>query len=318
MIPWDFSAYLSYDLSYFSDDSCAWDEPLEGNTLKQWLSIVEEIGSLSVIKLPRCYYLPDVEPCDTQIHGFCDASSQAYAAVLYMRSIYPNGSFSVKIIASKTRVVPVKTLIIPGLELLGAVLLARLGNTVCKSLTHQYNLTYWIDSTAALCWITNDKPWKQYVSNRVKEICQLTNRDQWRHCPGQLNPADLPSRGLKSSDLVDNQVWWEGPQFLSLAESNWPHNVACEENEDAYFELNKNADDKEVTFTMLATTDEGVDTVKIDQVIDYTRFSQYSRLIRTTALVLQFIKACQKQRSEDCRLKLTATELDNAASEMLD
>ena len=83
---------------------------------------------------------------------------------------------------------PVKTLIIPRLELLGAVLLAGLGNTVSKSLTHQYNLTYWIYSTAALYWIANDKPWKQYVSNRVKKICQLTNQDQWRHCPGQLNP----------------------------------------------------------------------------------------------------------------------------------
>ena len=116
---------------------------------------------------------------------FSDACLQAYTAVLYMRSVYPDGGFSVKIIASKTRVAPVKTLTIPRLELLGAVLLAQLGNTVSKSLTHQYNLTYWIDSTAALYWITDDRPWKQYVSNHVKEICQLTNQDQWRHCPGQ-------------------------------------------------------------------------------------------------------------------------------------
>ena len=266
--------------------SCAWDEPLEGDTLKQWLSILDEIGSLSVIKLTRCYYLPDVKPCATEIHGFCDASLQAYAAVLYMHSVYPDGGFSVTIIVSETRVVPVKTLTIPRLELLGAVLLARLGNTVSKSLTHQYNLTYWIDSTAALYWITNDKLWKQYVSNRVKAICQLTNQDQWRHCPGQLNPADLPSRGLKASELMDNQVWREGPHFLSLAEFNWPHKVEYDENEGAYSELNKNADDQEVTFTMLATTDGSADTVKIDQVIDYTRFSQYSRLIRTTVLVL--------------------------------
>jgi len=48
-----------------------------------WRSIVDKLGSLSVIKLTRCYYLPYAEPCDTEIHGFCDASSQAYAAVLY-------------------------------------------------------------------------------------------------------------------------------------------------------------------------------------------------------------------------------------------
>ena len=120
---------------------------------------MDEIGSLLVIKLTRCYYLPDVKPCDTEIHGFCDASLQAYTAVLYMRSVYPDGSFSAKIIASKTRVAPVKTLNIPRLELLGAVLLG-LGNTVNKVLTHQYKFTYWIDLTAVLYWIKNAKPWK--------------------------------------------------------------------------------------------------------------------------------------------------------------
>jgi len=63
---------------------------------------------------------------------------------------------------------------------------------------------------------------------------------------------------------------------------------------------------------MLATTDGSIDTVKIDQVINYTRFSQYSHLIRATAQVFQFLKACQKQRSEDHNLQLSATELNNA------
>ena len=53
-----------------------------------------------------------------------DAYLQACAAVLYMCSVYPNGSFGVKIIASKARIAPVKTLTIPRLKLLGAVLLA--------------------------------------------------------------------------------------------------------------------------------------------------------------------------------------------------
>ena len=72
----------------------------------------------------------------------------------------------------------------------------------------------------------------------------------------------------------------------TISNSNWFHKVECDENEDAYSELNKNADDQEITFTMLATTDGSADTMKIDRVIDYTRFSQYSHLIRTTALVL--------------------------------
>lgn len=54
----------------------------------------------------------------------------------------------------------------------------------------------------------------QYAANRVREICQLTSKDHWRHCPGHLNSADLPSR-----------VWWEGPPFLLLPENEWPDEV---------------------------------------------------------------------------------------------
>lgn len=53
----------------------------------------------------------------------------------------------------------------------------------------------------ALCWIKNDRIWKQYVQHRVEEIRSLTTREEWGHCPGDTNPADLPSRGLSANDL---------------------------------------------------------------------------------------------------------------------
>ena len=124
------------------DVSCIWDEPLKDDVVNQWLQIVDKFSSLGVLRLPRFYFQPNVNPSFIEINGFCDASLQAYAAVLYMRSVYPDGSVKVEIIASKTRVALSKTLTIPRLELLGAVLLARLGNTISESLMHQYKLTY--------------------------------------------------------------------------------------------------------------------------------------------------------------------------------
>nr|CAH7764605.1 unnamed protein product [Callosobruchus chinensis] len=41
----------------------------------------------------------------------------------------------------------------------------------------------------------------------------------------EFNPADLVSRGIKPSDIEGTNLWWYGPEFLKLDESNWPENI---------------------------------------------------------------------------------------------
>ena len=100
-----------------------------------------------------------------------------------------------------------------------------------------------MDSYTVLCWIHNQKPWKQFVRNRIQQIHSITDRGQWRrHCPGTQNPADLPSRGLRGKDLAQNRLWWEGPEVLRLKPSSWPAycpNENCKEHQ-AYYEIVKN------------------------------------------------------------------------------
>ena len=79
-------------------------------------------------------------------------------------------------ICAKSRVAPVKTQTIPRLEFLGAVLLARLMDSVIKAFSDSVlvdNVFYWTDSISAVCWIRNQRPWKQYVMRRVEEIRKL-------------------------------------------------------------------------------------------------------------------------------------------------
>ena len=40
--------------------------------------------------------------------------------------------------------------------------------------------------------------------------------------PTQDNPADLVSRGLTPQEFLNASIWTNGPQWLSLEESNWP------------------------------------------------------------------------------------------------
>ena len=75
-------------------------------------------------------------------------------------------------------------------------------------------MIHWVDLMAVLYWIKNDKPWKQYIGHHIREIHQLTAKNQWYHCPGILNPADLPSRGTIGEELVQSTMWWNGPAFL--------------------------------------------------------------------------------------------------------
>ena len=112
---------------------------------------------------------------------------------------------------------------IPRLELLGAVLLARLVHQF-SSKEKELKTINWTDSMTALCWIKNERMWKQYVQHRVEEVRKLTSKDDWRHCPGESNPADIPSRGLSAKELSTNTTWWNGPAFLYQPKSEWPVN----------------------------------------------------------------------------------------------
>ena len=73
------------------------------------------------------------------LQGFCDASCRAYAAVVYLRIETLNG-IHVRFVAAKTHVAPISGQTIPRLELLAALLLARLITNVFKALEPEMSL----------------------------------------------------------------------------------------------------------------------------------------------------------------------------------
>ena len=152
-----------------------------------------------------------------ELCGFCDASTRAYAAVVYLVMHTDTGRF-VRFVVSKTRVAPVQRQTVPRVELLSALLLARLVASVTEALMLQLTLNplkCFTDSKVALFWIRGlEKEWKQFIQNRVNEIHKLVPSEYWDHCPGQENPTNMPSRGITISELAASKLWCSGPEWL--------------------------------------------------------------------------------------------------------
>ena len=180
--------------------------------------LVEQLRGAPPITLPRCCLQgPRSESREYQLYGFCDASTAAYAAVVYLVEEDEGCAYSHFIVA-KTRVSPLKPATIPRLELLSALCLARLISNVAESLSERLslgNLRCFTNSQVTLFWIRGTgKDWKPFVQHRVEEIRKLISADSWSHCPGKENPADLPSRGLTPAELATNKLWKYGSDWL--------------------------------------------------------------------------------------------------------
>jgi len=276
-----------------------WDESLEGEALAKWNSFIDDLKALKNICVPRRYTnhpMTELSTCSYQRHGFSDASERAYSAVVYLRTEC-DGETQVNIVASKTRVAPIKRQTIPRLELLGATLLAQLFHSTRQALQSilQIQETFlWTHSFTVLCWIKNAKTWKPYVQHRVGKIRELTNEAHWNFCPGELNPADVPSRGCRGEQLAQNQTWWNGPKFLTLSRDHWPKSLqtnAFMDNEDVVQEIVEHP--ASVTHSLVTTRSEG-QSVNLSRIIDIDRYSRVTRLFRVTAYVLRFIRNAKK------------------------
>ncbi|GIY98474.1 uncharacterized protein CEXT_502381 [Caerostris extrusa] len=150
------------------------------------------------------------------LHIFTDASAHGYACCSFLRC-EDEGEVKVSLISAKARVAPVQRPTIPRLELLGAAIGARIASTILEALDLPLKTYFW----TVLGWITNTESWNTFVGNRVKEIRELTKVEDWRFVPGDVNPADLPSRSCNWFELLQSK-WWEGPKWLYKPPEFWP------------------------------------------------------------------------------------------------
>ncbi|XP_055633508.1 uncharacterized protein LOC129773872 [Toxorhynchites rutilus septentrionalis] len=198
-----------------------WDTPLPVHFEEEWTLYQQDICHLKELRIPRLVMLSPHRRLE--IHGFSDASLQAYGACLYIRSIDANGHCYVQLLTAKSRVAPLSSKSISRLELSAALLLAHLLAQVQKCTSLEAPIYLWTDSNITLDWISAlPSTWKTFVSNRVAEIQEITSTAIWNHVPSNDNPADLLSRGTSLENLVKNALWWNGPVWIRSSSESWP------------------------------------------------------------------------------------------------
>jgi len=108
-----------------------WDSPLPPELHDRWTAYSDTLSNLEIIRIPR-WTGRSRNNVGLEIHGFADASTRAYAAVVYIRVLHSLTEFRVSLLVAKTKVTPIKVLSIPRLELNAIVLLSRL---ICWTVT---------------------------------------------------------------------------------------------------------------------------------------------------------------------------------------
>lgn len=199
-----------------------WDGLVSTDIAHDWTQWQKQLPELTDIKIPR--WLGTGKDVGFSLHGFADASERAYGAVVYVRVEKLDGIQCI-LVASRSRVAPLKRVTIPRLELCAAKLLAELLRRIQVACDFNFvKSTLWTDSAIVLQWLKKDATaLKPFVHNRVQDILTLTTDCDWRHVPTDTNPADLLSRGIVPNELKAAESWWHGPKWLRQNRGEWPN-----------------------------------------------------------------------------------------------
>ena len=301
-------------------DKESWDSPLNEQHRAIFLKWIKDLEEVSRISVDRCYF-HDVsgQIQSIQLHGFSDSSESAYAATVYLHD-KTEVDVKTRLLSSKSKVAPISGETTPRLELLGALLLARLFTSVELALKETIQIEKrfcWIDSMAAMFWIkSTEREWKQFIQNRIDKVRKLILPEARNFCPGRLNPADLPTRGVKTRDLKNSDIWLQGPKFLRESEEAWPKQPNIQVPYDQVQDELKAEFRKSIQklSTNYATA---MVTCSVEVVINPKNYGDVAQLFRITAYVLKFIRKLKssvapKLRTEDEGEVLTVDEINKA------
>ncbi|KAK0140258.1 hypothetical protein N1851_022806 [Merluccius polli] len=150
-------------------DKCGWDEVIPEHLAKPWKQWIAELDQLSRFEVDRCIKPESFGLTRTaELHHFCDASETGYGTASYLRLTNDKADVHVTFVLGKSRVIPLKQITIPRLELAAASLAVKVDRMLQRELHMELQVsTFWTDSTSVLKYIHNKtKRFHTYVANR--------------------------------------------------------------------------------------------------------------------------------------------------------
>ena len=124
---------------------------------------------------------------------------------------------------------------------------------------------------------------------RELSTMELVPASSWGHVVNQDNPADCASWGIFPSELIHNDLWWNGPPWLKLPPPKWPkNNLLANVTHEVAKELN-------------TTTTCNLAVIK-DPLTPVDKFSSFNNIMYkwVIAWIIRFI--------HNCRSKVKATQ----------
>ena len=217
-----------------------WDLPIPPKLAERWRQWLEGMKVLPKLRYKRCLVPYPQDDVQVEVHIFADASEVGFGAVSYVKSWglpQEDGKREaiIRFGSAKSRVAPSKSnFTIPRLELLGALEAIKLAKTLAKGMEDiKPKFFFYSDSQTVLSWLRNtQRKLYQFVANRVKRILNFSEVDSWHYVATKDNPADIASRGATPQELLDSELWWEGPAFLKVPPEELPKERVLQEPED--------------------------------------------------------------------------------------
>ncbi|XP_055543333.1 uncharacterized protein LOC129728886 [Wyeomyia smithii] len=276
------------------------DQPVPPELGRLWIGYRDQLQHLNKMKIARWIHADDAS--NYELYGFADASDLAYGASLYTRTIQRDGTVVMKLVCSKSRILPRKRnnrkeIITPKAELLAALLLSQLTVKVLAAVDTVFSsVMLWSDSQIVLCWLQKTpESLTVFVGNRVGQIQKLTDNFCWQYIPSAENPADMISRGMSPLDLVNSDFWLHGPSRFHIVQP--------------YFEqLGPISQDElpELRNTTLVTTP-GQPRLSI-----FDRISRFTIIQQSMAYVVRFFDYIESGRKHLTKGLPTVSEINRA------